>query len=169
MKMEIRLADAADVPALTVIYNQAIALGNATAHTAPVSEAERRDWLADHRPEDHHPVYVALNDNNVTGYCSLSAYRPGRQALRHTKEVSYFVHEQWRSRGIATALLQYAIRQCPQLEIHTLFAILLDNNPASAGLLEKLGFECWGHLPDVARFADKRVGHWYYGLQLAGR
>ncbi len=55
---------------------------------------------------------------------------------------------------------------CPSLEIKTLFAILLDDNDASVKLLERFGFERWGHMPAVANFDGREVGHLYYGLRL---
>jgi len=166
MAAGIRLATEGDIPAVTAIYNQAITLGNATAHTQAVSTAERQSWLADHNP-DTDPVFVAESANMVTGYCSLSAYRPGRAALRHTKEISYFVDEGHRRQGVGSGLIQHALQECPTRDIRTLFAILLDNNPASAALLEKFGFERWGHMPAVADFNGTEIGHSYYGLKVA--
>jgi len=163
--MIIRTATETDVPAITEIYNQAIALGNATAHMSPVSVTNRLAWLNEHQP-DKNPVYVAATDDQAAGYCSISAYRPDRMALRHTKEISYYVHEDYRGQGVGTALLEHAISMCPSLQIKTLFAILLDNNPASIALLEKFGFAQWGHMPGVADFNGNEVGHFYYGLRL---
>ena len=166
--MRIRIAADGDVAAITEIYNQAIELGNATAHTSAVSEAERRAWLADHSPAKH-PVFVAETEEAVAGYVYLSPYRPGREALEHTKEISYFVHEDFRGQGIGSALIEHAIDQCPALGVRHLFAILLDNNPASIALLKKFGFEQWGHMPRVADFDGEEVGHYYYGLRLPNK
>ncbi|MDP6436217.1 MAG: N-acetyltransferase family protein [Gammaproteobacteria bacterium] len=166
MKYRIRTATDTDVPAITEIYNQAIALGNATAHVTPVTESDRQAWLAEHAP-DMHPVYVAEDENTITGYCSISAYRPGRAALRHTAEISYYVHEDFRGQSVGSALVEHAIRECPEIGIRTLFAILLDNNPGSVALLEKFDFQQWGHMPDVADFDGTEVGHLYYGLRLS--
>jgi phosphinothricin acetyltransferase len=167
MDIHVRIAASTDVPAITYIYNQAIALGNATADLSPVATASRQEWLADHSP-DKHPVFVAENSAGVIGYCSISPYRPGRMALRHTKEISYYVHEDFRGQGVASSMLNQAIDQCPALKIKTLFAILLDNNPHSVALLEKFGFEHWGYMPDVADFDGDEVGHLYYGLRVPG-
>ena len=47
-----------------------------------------------------------------------------------------------------------------------LFAIVWEGNQASLRLLEKMGFEQWGHLSKVADFDGKEVGHLYFGLHL---
>ncbi len=165
MAVKVRIAAQTDVPSITEIYNQAIALGNATAHTSTVTEAARQSWLAEHSPNTE-PVFVAEQNDEVIGYYSLSAYRPGRAALRHTKEISYYVHEAFRGQGIGSNLIEHAIEVSPQLGIKTLFGILLDNNPASVALLKKFGFTQWGHMPDVADFDGNETGHLYYGLRI---
>ncbi len=162
----IRLATDVDVEALTAIYNQAIELRSATADTEPVSADNRRAWLATHS-HDHYPVFVAEEAGDVVGYCSLSAYRPGRGALRHTAEISYYIHKDHRGRGIGSRLIQHALEQCSQLNLKTLFAILLDINADSVRILEKFGFQQWGHLPGVADFDGTECGHLYYGLRVA--
>ena len=162
MDVPIRPATEDDLPGITEIYNQAVAMQGATAHTSPVSLDERRDWLRDHIP-DRYPVFVAPRASGIAGYCSLSAYRPGRMALRHTAEISYYVHEDYQGQGVGTALIEHALAEAPRLGFRSLFAILLDKNPRSIGLLQKFGFEQWGHMPDVADFAGARCGHLYFG------
>lgn len=165
MEPRIRLATMADAPAIAEIYNQAIALRSATADLSPVSAGERGDWLAGH-DSARYPVYVAETGTGVMAWCSVSAYRPGRMALRHTAEVSYYVHEQARGVGLASALIAHVIKQCPNLGLKTLFAILLDVNTDSVRLLEKFGFERWGQLPKVADFDGRECGHLYFGLRV---
>ncbi|MDH3978623.1 MAG: GNAT family N-acetyltransferase [Gammaproteobacteria bacterium] len=166
--MDIRIATGQDIPAITEIYNQAIALKYATADLSPVTEEARSRWLAGHSP-DTHPVYVADKDGQVIGYCSISPYRPGRMALNHTKEISYYVHQDFRAQGIGSELVKHAIDLAPSLGIKTLFAIMLDKNPNSLALLQKFRFEQWGFMPKVADFDGEEVGHYYYGLRLPNK
>jgi len=163
--MTIRLATEKDLGGITEIYNQAIALGNATADMTPVTQAERSAWLAQH-DADHYPVYVAVANNEVVGYCSLSAYRPGREALQQTAEISYYIHQHSRRQGVGSALLTHAIAQCPALGLQNLLAILLDTNAGSIRILEKFGFEQWGHMPGIANFSGAECGHLYFGRRI---
>ena len=130
MEIRVRLAVDDDVSAITEIYNQAIEMRSATADTEPVSEESRRTWLSEHRP-DSYPVFVADNAGTVVGYCSLSPYRPGRMALRHTAEISFYVHRDYRGRGVGSRLIDHAIEQCGRFGLKSLFAILLDINSDS--------------------------------------
>jgi phosphinothricin acetyltransferase len=165
--LTIRIAEPADLPAIVEIYNQAIALRSATADLDPITVDSRAEWFASHDPAVH-PIYVAERDGAVAGWCSLSPHRPGRGALRHTVEISYYIHEEFRRQGIASRLIAHAIADCPRLGIKNLFAILLDINQASVGLLEKAGFERWGHLPRVAEFDGIECGQLYYGRRVEG-
>ncbi len=165
MKIELRLATEDDVAAITEIYNQAVALRSATGDISPVSTESRQVWLAEHVP-DRYPVFVAEHKGAAVGWCSLSPYRPGRMALRYTAEISYYIHESFRGLGVGTDLIAHAIEQCPSLGIKVLFGILLDINVSSSQILEKFGFEQWGHMPDVADFDGRECGHLYYGRRV---
>jgi L-amino acid N-acyltransferase YncA len=102
-------------------------------------------------------------EGQVEGWCSLSAYRPGRAALRFTREISYCIALAYHHQGIGTALVKHALAACPALQIKHLFVIVLEGNQVNLNLLEKMGFEQWGYLPRVADFDGKEVGHLYYG------
>jgi L-amino acid N-acyltransferase YncA len=162
--MKIRIAQQADLVQIVEIYNQAVALKSATADLDPLKPDDRVQWLEEHVPEKY-PVYVAEVGDETVGWCSLSPYRRGRMALRYTAEISYYIHEDYRRKGIGSALVKHAIAQCEKLGIKTLFALLLDVNVASVKLLEKFGFAKWGHMPNVADFDGQECGHLIYGLR----
>lgn len=165
--LTIRVARREDLPGIVAIYNQAIPSHRATADLTPVTVAERVAWFEQHEP-DRHPIFVAELDGKLAGWCSLSAYRPGRLALRFTAEISYYVDRACQRRGVGSALVRHALQACPGLGIKNVFAILLDRNEASRRLLEKHGFQQWGHLPRVADFDGEECGQYYYGLRIAG-
>ena len=163
--MNIRIAELKDLEALVEIYNQSIAAGHKTADLTPFTTDDRMEWFEGHTP-DKYPILVTEKEKKIVGYLTISEYRSGRNALRHTAEVSFFIHFEFHRQGIALSLLHYAIEICPTLKIKTLFAILLDGNQGSANLLKKFGFEKWGHMPRVAEFDGVEVGHLYYGLRI---
>jgi len=163
--MNIRIAKPRDLETIVEIYNQSITMGQKTADITPVKTDDRKKWFADHLPEKY-PILVAEESESIVGYLTISPYRPGRMALCHTAEVSFFIQFEYHRQGIASRLLQYAIDLCPSLQIKTLFGILIDNNQGSIRLLEKFGFKKWGHLPRVAEFDGVEVGHLYFGLRI---
>ena len=161
--LDIRPARPDDLEAIVEIHNQAIRAG-AIGFLEPHDVEERRAWL-DGRPEKR-PVLVAERDGAVVGWAELSDYRPGRRALRHAVEISYFVDAAQVRRGVGSALVRRCVELCPDLGIRDLVAILLEDNHASVGLLEKLGFTRRGHLPGIAVVEGREVGHLYYGLRV---
>jgi phosphinothricin acetyltransferase len=161
---KIRIASLADLPRIVWIYNQAIASGNANAYSEPFTVEERRDWFNLHDPGSN-PIYVCEHYGEVIGWLSLSPYRD-RPALARTGEVSYYVDYSQQGKGIGSALMKYALEDCARIGKKILLAIVLEWNAPSIKLLEKFGFEKWGYLPEVAEFAGRLCGQFYYGRRL---
>ncbi len=163
--MNIRIAQRNDLELMVQIYNQAILAGQKTGDLTPLKVKDRVKWFEDH-VSNKYPILISEKNNIIVGYLSISAYRPGRMALQHTAEVSYFIHFDYHRQRIASNLLKHAIEICPSLKIKTLIAIVLDTNLTSIKLLENYGFKKWGYLPKVADFDGIEVGHLYYGLKV---
>jgi phosphinothricin acetyltransferase len=164
--MEIRLAREKDLLRIHDIYNQAVRQGFCTAHLEALTLEESSRWFRNHDPATF-PVFVAVYGDVVEGWISLGPYRKDRQALIHVAEVSYYVDENARGRGLGNKLLEYALRVAPEFGFSVLIAILLAKNPASIALLNKHGFSCWGTMPGIARIGDQTSDHLYYGLKLS--
>ena len=147
--MKIRDAVEADLPAIINIYNAAVATRMSTAQLEPVTIESRRDWLSAHLP-DRHPVWVAEIDGRVTGWLSFKSFLP-RCAYRGTIELSVYVDEKFRRRGIARKLLEEAIAHASVLGVNAMVGLIFAHNEPSLRLFERLGFERWGLLPRVAR------------------
>jgi len=151
-KMIIRDAGDADLPAIIDIYNAAIATRLATAQLDPVTLEERRDWLKEHSP-DRHPFWVLETDGRIAGWLSLKPFAP-RCAYRGTAEISVYVDEKFRRRGVARRLLEEAIARSPSLGITAIVGLIFGQNDPSLKLFEQLGFQRWGLLPGIARLED---------------
>ena len=162
---KIRVAVINDLPIIVSIYNEAINLGYAVGDTQTKTVTSMHAWFEEHTPSKY-PIFVFEKNREILGWCSISPYRQGRDALRFTAEISYFTKSDARRKGIATALIQYAKSECHHFQIKTLFAIVLECNQASYALLEKENFQRWGFLPRVADFSGKEYGHLYYGYRL---
>jgi L-amino acid N-acyltransferase YncA len=158
----IRVASLNDLPTIVAIYNEAVEQRFATADLRPVTTDERLHWFRDHDPSVF-PIYVADIDGSVRGWCSLSSYRPGREALLGTAEVSYYVRRDSQRQGVGSTLVRHAITQAPHLGKRILFGIVLERNVGSIRLMKTCGFELWGRLPDVASFDGELVSHLYFG------
>jgi L-amino acid N-acyltransferase YncA len=151
----IRRAEAADVPTITEIYNEAILTTTATFDTEPKSIAERMQWLQAHG--ERHPVLVALADGKIAGWASLSAWSE-RRAYADTAETSFYVHSTYRGQGIGRKLKEAIIAEARRLQFHTLIARIAEGSKESIHLNESVGFVHVGTLKEVGRKFDQLLG-----------
>src|SRR5439155_7225380 len=166
---EIKIRDAveADLVAIIDIYNAAIATRMATAQLEPVTVEERRNWLKEHSP-DRYPFWVLEMDGQIAGWLSLKAFLP-RCAYRGTTEVSVYVDQRFRRRGVARRLLEQVLARAPSLGISAMVGLIFAHNQPSLRLFEQLGFDRWGLLPRIARLDETERDLVVMGWHCAGR
>jgi phosphinothricin acetyltransferase len=150
----VRPSVAADLPALTAIYTQAVLTGTASFEIEAPSAAEmarrRDDVLAKGLP-----WLVAEEAGQVLGYAYANHFRP-RPAYRFSLEDSIYLAPAARGRGVGRALLQALITACEAQGARQMLAVIGDSaNEASIGLHRGLGFEPVGTLKDVGRKFDR--------------
>lgn len=73
--------------------------------------------------------------------------KPQEDVCRHTAELGYWLAEPFWNRGIMSAAVRgFVADRFRALPLHRIFAKVFSNNPASARVLEKAGFQCEGRL-----------------------
>ena len=154
-----------DYTSIVEIYNHAVDEKFATADTEYVTVKSKMDWFSQHSKKTY-PIYVAEEDGQIIGWCSLSPHRPGRKALRTVAEISYYIHKDHRKKGVANSLINFTIEKARKLGFKNLITILLDLNRPSIYILEKFDFEKWGYLPDVAEIDGTICGQFIYGRKI---
>ena len=90
-----------------------------------------------------------LDGERICAWLSFNSFY-GRPAYQPTAEVSIYVAESHRRRGVGRGLLERAILGAPACEIRNLLGFIWAHNLPSLQLFEAFGFERWGHLPRVA-------------------
>jgi L-amino acid N-acyltransferase YncA len=161
----IRDAEAADVPAITDIYNEAIREGGLTGQLAPLSIDDRRAWFAAHR--GRYGVFVKIVDGAVIGYSALSPYRGGRGAFDETCEISYFLASGARGRGFGRDVITHAMERAAGAGFRLMVAVALDCNRRSVAILHKYGFVESGRIPGAAKIGGAYVDHLYLARRVA--
>lgn len=150
----VRIATAADVPAIRAIYNDAILTTTATWDTEPQTLAARAEWFADHVREGQ-PVWVAERDGRVVGYAAWGPLRD-RPGYRHTREHSLYVDAAARGSGVGTLLLRTVVNEARDAGVHALIGVLSADNEASLMLHRAFGFVEVARLPETGR----KFGRW---------
>ena len=145
----LRDASESDLPAIVEIHNAAITTRVSTAQLEPVTIESRNEWFREHSPAQY-PIWVAELDGAIAGWLSFREFLP-RCAYCSTMEISVYVDEKFRRRGIGRKLLQQAIARGPQLGMHSIVGLIFSHNESSIGLFCAAGFERWAFLPGVAR------------------
>jgi L-amino acid N-acyltransferase YncA len=149
-----RLARRDDLPVIVDIYNSTIASREVTADTEPVSVASREAWFNEHTPE-RRPLWVIHDANDVSdeptviGWMSYSNFY-GRPAYSGTAELSIYIDEEWRGKGMGRYCLEQGIAFAPKIKVHTLLGFIFGHNVPSLALFRKYGFETWANFPRVA-------------------
>ena len=146
--MKIIPAQQQHVAQICAIYAWHVEHGIASFETTPPDVAEMAGRLA--KVQAHGtPWLVALEGEQVLGYCYLAPYRP-RHAYRFTLEDSVYIHHQHGGQGLGRALLSHAISLVEQAGYRQLLAVIGNSeNQASLRLHRSLGFNLVGTLQSV--------------------
>jgi L-amino acid N-acyltransferase YncA len=138
-----------DLPIIVNIYNSTVPSRMVTADTEPVSINERFAWFKEHNPEKR-PLWVVEFEGEICGWVSFQSFY-GRPAYNGTAEVSIYLHQDFRGKGLGKNILNKVLEECPKFEIDTLLGFIFAHNEPSIRLFSGLGFEKWAHLPEVAK------------------
>ena len=126
-----------DWPAVREIYLQGIATGNATFEQ---SAPEWREWDERHLPSCR---LVARLEGRIVGWAALSPVS-SRCVYGGVSEVSIYVAEDARGRGVGRQLLDALVNASEQNGIWTLQAGIFPENQASIKLHQETGFRIVG-------------------------
>lgn len=136
-RIDIETMTATDWPAVRAVYEEGIATGQATFETtAPEWEA----WDAAHRPDCR---LVARQGGHLIGWAALSPVSQ-RAVYRGVAEVSVYVTEAARGKGVGRTLLLALIEASEGAGIWTLQAAIFPENEVSVALHLSRGFRVVG-------------------------
>jgi L-amino acid N-acyltransferase YncA len=136
----VRPSTAADLPALTRIYGDAVLHGTGTFELDRPDEAEmarrREDVLGKGLP-----WLVAESAGQVLGYAYANHFRP-RRAYRFCLEDSIYLDPAAHGQGIGRLLLAELLAQCAARGARQMLAVIGDSsNAGSIGVHRACGFE----------------------------
>lgn len=146
--LTVRDAELSDLPLIVDIYNSTIAGRMVTADTEPVSVESKEAWFYEHS-SSLRPLWIVEFEGEICGWISFQSFY-GRPAYNSTAEVSIYLHQDFRNKGLGKAMIQKALDACPNLHIKTLLGFIFAHNEPSLRLFSSFGFEKWAHLPNVA-------------------
>ena len=150
----IRPAGETDLADILRIYNQAIEKTTAVFEYRPHTIEMRREWFRAKQAASL-PVLVAAESGAVQGFASYGPFRAWA-AYKYSVELSVYVDETARGRGIGSALVQSVLTNARDRDLHVVMAGITSDNAVSLRLHEKLGFTEVAHIREVGY----KFGRW---------
>ena len=148
MVVDFKYASLNDLTKIVATYNSTVASRIVTADLEPVSVESKLDWFNAHS-NNKRPLWLVFADNDYVGWMSFNSFY-GRPAYDGAVEVSIYLEEKARGKGLGKACLKKAIEVAPSLKIHSLLGFIFGHNEPSLKLFYEFGFEKWAHLPAIA-------------------
>ncbi|WP_092304013.1 GNAT family N-acetyltransferase [Bradyrhizobium sp. Ghvi] len=147
MTYELRPIRADDLLSITGIYNAA---RESTRGTRSWDVSEMKQFLFASRPSIE--GYACVDGDAVVGWSALTRHHAG-EGLKHTAEMSLYVQEDLRRRGIGALLANTLLERAPTLNLHCILALALKDTPDVLSFAQiKCGFSVAGCIPEL--FSD---------------
>jgi len=160
---EIRVARADDGAGVAAIYDPIVRDTAISFEIDPPGEAEMRRRIV--ATLDTHPWLVCADGARVRGYVYASRHHE-RAAYRWSADVTVYVHEDSRGRGVGTALYTALLSLLVRQGFRQAYAGITLPNAGSVALHESQGFRRIGIFEDVGW----KLGAWhpvgYWGREL---
>lgn len=157
--MIVRRVKPGDAAPIAEIYNFYVTNTHHTFETEAIDIAEMQKRIAD--ASENYPYFVAENGGEIVGYAYAAQYK-SRAAYKHSAEVSVYVKNALKQKGIGRALYEKLFAEISQTDIHALVAGIALPNRASIKLHERFGFEKTAHFREIGfKFGGWiDVGYW---------
>lgn len=158
--MKVRDVTMADAAQVAKIYNHYITNTHHTFETDPLSAEEMMERIQEITQK--YPFLVAAGDDGeVFGYAYASRFKL-RQAYEHTADVSIYVKNDAKKRGVGTSLYLELFDRLAETNVHVMLAGIALPNDSSVRFHEGLGFKKAAHFTEIGyklgRWID--VGYW---------
>ncbi|CAN5765965.1 GNAT family N-acetyltransferase [soil metagenome] len=151
--MNIRRAILTDSAQIAEIYNYYILNTHHTFETEPLSAEEMKERIVEN--SENYPFLVAEFEGELQGYVYATQFKL-RQAYKHSAEVSIYVRNQAKQKGIGSALYKKLLEELAETDVHAIMAGISLPNEASVKFHEKLGYEKVAHFKE----AGYKLGRW---------
>lgn len=162
--MFVKLAKDLHIAEILEIYTPYIAGSTVTFESEKPTIAQFEQRLKGYK--QYFPWLVAEEGGSVAGYAYASRYRD-RAAYQWVAEVSIYLHQDFKGKGIARTLYRALFDILKLQGIKKLYAVITIPNKESVGFHEKMGFKWFATFKNVGYKQGKwcDVGWWELPLK----
>jgi phosphinothricin acetyltransferase len=146
----VKAAEFTDLEALRQLRNHYVAHSLATFDEELVSPEAIQSWFASFATAGPHRLLVAIEGEQLLGFCSSQAYR-AHPAFRRTVETSVYVAPSTVSGGIGSALYAHLFEVLANQGLHRAVAGIALPNEASVRLHSKFRYKTVGVFSEYAQ------------------
>lgn len=157
--MNIRKVKLEDAEQIAGIYNYYIRNTHHTFETELLEAEVMRERIGE--VNEDYPYLVAEDNGEICGYAFATQFKL-RQAYAFSAEVSIYVKNDTKQRGVGTMLYEQLFDELKDSDVHAIVAGIALPNDGSVRFHEKLGFTKIAHFREIGyklgRWID--VGYW---------
>ncbi|UFH45535.1 N-acetyltransferase family protein [Flavobacterium galactosidilyticum] len=153
MSVIIRPYEVNDTQAILDIINYNI-INSTALYDYNIRTFEQQKSILDDKLSKGFPVIIAEIDEEVIGFGMYSEFR-FREAYKFTVEHSVYVNQHFHGKGIGKILLQELIRIAKEQKLHTMVAVIDEENQSSIEFHEKFGFKVVGVIKESGYKFDR--------------
>lgn len=153
MPYEVRPLRTGDLLGVTEIYNAACRAKESTQGTRPWSAKEMEAFLCE--SQSSFESYTCVDKGGVVGWAALTRHHVS-EGYHQTAEMSLYVQESSRRKGIGSALAQTLLNRTSSLNLHCILAMVFKDALDVVSFAErKCEFSIAGCLPELFSHGGK--------------
>ncbi len=134
--------------ALTIVANERIYIEMIEAPPLEKVEGFQRELIA-----KNGPVYYAINEEKVVGWCDIFPKENPR--LKHRGGLGMGILPEFRGKGIGSQLLEKVIAHAMKFGLEKIELNVYDSNLSAIALYKKFGFETEGLIKKYRKLDDR--------------
>ena len=149
-----------DSAAICGIYNYYIENSSCTFEEKTVQTGEMEDRIR--KISGQYPYIVSEDSSGeINAFAYINTWKE-RSAFRFSAEISVYVKESCRGRGLGLELMESLLIEISKTNIHSIVAGIVLPNDSSIALHEKFGFRKIGQFDEIGLKFNKwhDVGYW---------
>lgn len=164
MRIQLKEIQESDLEYIKEIYDYYTLNSTVVYFLSPVSTEDLKTFIPLHNPL-YRTYIICNNTGERCGFCYYNKFKP-REAYRISVEVTVYLHPNYIGYGYGKEALNAIEAIIHENGFSNIVAIIDDENHGSLRMFERAGYNCCGHIQEVAEKFGKKLGVKFYQKQI---